>query len=110
MYQSCVSALKSLQGNKSRSLLTSLGIIIGVGAVILVVSIVEASTASINQRLSGLNPTEIIIRPGSTASGGVRQGAGSVQTLTQADADAIAAQVPNVSAVSPVIYVNGQVV
>src|SRR5579885_1996474 len=110
LYQNCQSALQSVRANKMRSLLTSLGIIIGVGAVIVIISISEASTASINSRLSGLNPTEIIIRPGSLARGGVRQGAGSVQTLTQDDAAAIAAQVPNVAAVSPVINVNGQVV
>lgn len=111
LYQNCQSALKSVRANKMRSLLTSLGIIIGVGAVIVIISISEASTASISNRLSTLNPTEIIVRPGSlNASGGVRQGGGSAQTLTQADADAIAAQVPNVSAVSPVLNVNGQVV
>lgn len=110
LYQNCQSALQAVRANKMRSLLTSLGIIIGVGAVIVIISISEASTASINSRLAGLNPTEIIIRPGSTARGGIRQGAGSLQTLTQADADAIASQVPNVSAVSPVLNVSGQVV
>src|SRR5258706_4645971 len=110
IYQSCISALQSLRSNKTRSLLTSLGIIIGVGAVIVMISIGEASAASINQRLSGLNPTEIIIRPGSSSSGGVRHGAGTLQTLTQADADAISSQVSNLAAVSPVINVNGQVV
>jgi putative ABC transport system permease protein len=110
LYQNCQSALQSLRANKMRSLLTSLGIIIGVGAVIVIISISEASTASINSRLAGLNPTEIIIRPGSLARGGIRQGAGSQQTLTQADADAIASQVPNVAAVSPTLNVNGQVV
>jgi putative ABC transport system permease protein len=74
------------------------------------ISIGEASAASINQRLSGLNPTEVIIRPGSSNSGGVRQGAGTVQTLTQADADAISSQVSDVAAISPVINANGQVV
>lgn len=93
-----------------RSLLTSLGIIIGVGAVIMIVSIAESSTASINQRLSTLNPAELIIRSGSLNAGGVRGGAGSLQTLNQADADAIAAQVPNVSAVSPVLNAGRQVV
>jgi putative ABC transport system permease protein len=93
-----------------RSLLTSLGIIIGVGAVIVMISISEASAASINSRLSGLNPTELTIRSGSTGGGGgVRGGAGSLQTLTQADADALAS-LPNVSAVSPVLNVTGQVV
>src|SRR5579885_811593 len=99
LYQNCLSALQSVRANKMRSLLTSLGIIIGVGAVIVIISISEASSASINSRLSGLNPSEIIIRPGSaSAGGGIRQGAGSVQTLTQADADAIASQVSNVAA------------
>jgi len=110
LYQNCQSALQSLRANKMRSLLTSLGIIIGVGAVIVIISISEASTASINSRLAGLNPTEITIRPGSLARGGIRQGAGSQQTLTRADADAIASQVPNVAAVSPILNVNGQVV
>lgn len=110
IYQNCQSALQSVRANKMRSLLTSLGIIIGVGAVIVIISISEASTASINSRLAGLNPTEIVIRPGSVARGGVRQGAGSLQTLTQADADAIASQVPNVASVSPILNVNGQVV
>jgi len=111
IYQNCLSALQSVRANKMRSLLTSLGIIIGVGAVIVIISISEASSASINSRLSGLNPSEIIIRPGSaSAGGGIRQGAGSVQTLTQADADAIASQVSNVAAVSPVMNYNGQVV
>jgi putative ABC transport system permease protein len=110
IYRSCVSAIQSLRANKTRSLLTSLGIIIGVGAVIIVISIGEAGAASINSRLSGLNPTELVIRSGSTAVGGVRGGAGTQQTLTQADADALATQVPNVAAVSPVINANGQVV
>lgn len=111
VYRNCVSALQSLRANKMRSLLTSLGIIIGVGAVIVMISISEASAASINNRLSGLNPTELVIRSGSSgAAGGVRGGAGSLQSLTQADADAIASQVPNVAAVSPVINANGQVV
>jgi putative ABC transport system permease protein len=109
LYRSCLSALQALRSNKMRSLLTSLGIIIGVGAVIVMISIGEASAASINSRLSGLNPTELVIRSGSTSSGGVRGGTGSAQTLTQADADALAS-LANVSAVSPVINVNGQVI
>ncbi|MGH2481488.1 MAG: ABC transporter permease, partial [Ktedonobacteraceae bacterium] len=109
-YRNCASAVQSLRANKTRSLLTSLGIIIGVGAVILIVSIAQSSTASINSRLSTLNPAELIVRPGSTATGGVRGGAGTQQTLTQADADAIAAQVPNVASVSPVTNAGRQVV
>jgi len=109
IYQNCLSALQSLRANKMRSLLTSLGIIIGVGAVIVMISIGEASAASINNRLSGLNPTELVIRSGSSTTSGVRGGAGTLQSLTQADADALAS-LPNVSAVSPVMNANGQVV
>ena len=88
----------------------SLGIIIGVGAVILMISISESSAASINQHLSGLSPNELIIRSGSTRSSGVNQGAGTQQTLSQGDADAISSQVANVAAVSPVVNASGQVV
>jgi len=110
LYQSCASAVEALRANALRSLLTSLGIIIGVGAVIVMISISEGNTATINQRLSTLSPNELIISPGSASSGGVRQGIGTQQTLTQADADAIAAQVPNLTAVSPIENASGQVV
>jgi len=110
IYQNGLSALQALRVNKMRSLLTALGIIIGVGAVIVMISIGEASAASINNSLSGLNPTELIIFPGSSSKGLVRSAAGSASTLTQADADAIASQVPNITAVSPVIFNPGQVV
>lgn len=109
LYRNCVSAVQSLRANKTRSLLTSLGIIIGVGAVIVIVSIAQSSTASINGRLSTLNPSELVIRSGSTNAGGVRGGAGSSQTLTQADADALT-QIPNIADVSPVINAGRQVV
>jgi putative ABC transport system permease protein len=108
--QSCRSALRALRANKLRSLLTSLGIIIGVGAVILMVSISEGNDASINSRLSTLSPNELTIFSGSTrGAGGVNSGAGSSGSLTQADADAIG-QVAHVAAASPVLSANGQVI
>ena len=109
MYQSTGSALQALRANLLRSLLTSLGIIFGVGAVIIVIAISEGNTASINARLSTLNPLQLTIRAGSTSTGGVRGGAGTLQTLTQADADALA-QLPHVAAVSPTLNANGQLV
>lgn len=109
LYRNCVSAGRALRMNKMRSLLTSLGIIIGVGAVIVMIAISEGSAATINQRLSTLSPNELIIRSGSASTGGVRQGAGTQQTLTVADANAVS-QVPNVSAASPVLNASGQVV
>src|SRR2546421_4751342 len=110
IFMSLKSAVRALRANILRSLLTSLGIIIGVGAVIMMISISEGNAASINQRLSALNPLQLTIRPGSAAGpGNVRQGAGTQQSLTQNDADALA-QLPNVAAVSPVINTNGQLV
>lgn len=108
--RNCLNALRALRSNKLRSLLTSLGIIIGVGAVIIMISISEGNAATINNALSTLSPNELIIRPGSASSLGVSQGGGTQQTLTQADADAIGRQVAGVSAASPVISASGQVI
>jgi len=110
IFMSLKSAVRALRANILRSLLTSLGIIIGVGAVIMMISISEGNSASISQRLSTLNPLQLTIRPGSARSAGnVRQGGGTLQSLTQADADAIAQQ-PGVTAASPVINANGQII
>ena len=109
IYQCTISAQRALRANVLRSLLTSLGIIIGVGAVIIMIAISEGNTASINQRLSTLNPLQLTIRSGSTSTSGVRGGAGTLQSLTQADADALG-QLQNVTAVSPVLNANGQIV
>ncbi|HLV98843.1 MAG TPA: ABC transporter permease [Ktedonobacterales bacterium] len=110
LFQSAGSALEALNSNKLRSLLTTLGIIIGVGAVIVMISISQGASASTTSRLGSLGPNVLTIIPGSTRVGGVNQGAGSRQTLTQADADAIASQVNNVSGVSPVINIRGQII
>jgi len=110
LYQSFISALQALRANKLRALLTSLGIIIGVGAVIMMISISEGNAAIINQRLSALSPNELIIRPGSASSSGVNQGIGTRQILTPADASAIARQVPGVVGVSPVAGAGNQVI
>src|SRR5712692_2192851 len=109
IFQSARSALQALRANLLRSLLTALGIIIGVGAVIIMIAISEGNTASINQRLSTLNPLQLTIRSGSTSTGGVRGGAGTLQSLTQADADALG-QLQNVAAVSPTLNANSQIV
>ncbi len=110
LLQSAGSALEALNSNKLRSLLTTLGIIIGVGAVIVMISISQGASASTTSRLGALGPNVLTIIPASARSGTVNQGAGSSHTLTQADADAIASSVNNVSGVSPIITIRGQVI
>src|SRR5471030_855631 len=87
-------AWKALLRNKIRSLLTMLGIIIGVGAVITMVSIGEGPKQSIRDQLSSMGSNMITIRPqsNSTAGGGARLGSGGLQTLRIEDAVAIKEQ------------------
>ncbi len=93
-------ALRSLAANKLRSVLTMLGVIIGVGAVVSMVSIGAGARQSVAQQVSALGSNLLIIFPGSSAQFGVRQAAGSRQTLTAEDADAIAREVPEAEAVT----------
>ncbi len=87
--------------HKLRSFLTMLGIVIGVGAVIVLMSIGRGAEASIISRIESLGSDLIIIRPGATVFGGVRSAAGSATTLTLEDAAAISEQVPYLAAVAP---------
>ncbi len=96
-------ALRALQRNPLRSALTTLGIIIGIAAVIAMVQIGEGSSAAIKQTIANMGANELIIFPGAAASGGVSFGGGSAVTLTSADADAVARDCPSVSAAAPVV-------
>ena len=100
----------ALCGNKLRSLLTMLGIIIGVGAVIAMVSIGMGVRKSVNDSIGKLGGNLLIIMPGSTNSGGVQSAAGSATTLTYGDANSIKAQVKYVNCVSPVVNSAYQIV
>lgn len=106
-------ALIELRRNKMRSLLTMLGVIIGVGAVIAMVSIGQGASSSVQAQIASLGTNMILILPGSTTQGGVRAGAGTVLTLTIEDAKAIGKQASAVATVtvtrrgvSQVIYGN----
>jgi putative ABC transport system permease protein len=104
-------ALEAVKANKLRSLLTMLGIIIGVGAVIIMVSLGNGASANVAQRLQGLGTNMLTITPGSQRGPGrVAAGAGSNRTLTSADATAISNQVGGLNGVSPVLNVNAQIV
>lgn len=104
------SALDALEANRVRSFLTMLAVIIGVSAVIAVVTLTQGVNKSVNDSFSGLGTNILTILPGASSStGGARSAAGSSQTLTRADADALT-KVPYVVDASPVIGANGQLV
>ena len=96
--------------HKLRSSLTILGIVIGVAAVIALMSIGRGATADILSRIEGIGSDLITISPGSSSFGGVRSAAGSVRTLTQEDATAIKEQVDYINMVTPIYSTSLQVV
>ena len=94
VFQSMRIAFRALRVNKLRSALTMLGIIIGVGAVIAMVSVGSGATDRIHQQIASIGSNIIIIQPGSQNTGGVKSGNGNSQTLTEEDAEAIADGMP----------------
>jgi putative ABC transport system permease protein len=110
IFQTIPSAFAALRANKGRSVLTTLGIIIGVAAVIAIVALGEGASASVSSQLAGLGTNLLTIMPGSTRTGGAAAGAGSATTLKADDADAIAQKVPWLSGVSPVVSGNAQII
>ncbi len=94
-------ALRALRRNKLRTVLTMLGIIIGVGSVITAVSITTGATKQVEDRVASLGQNVVTVFSGSFTGGGMRGGWGSAPTLTIEDAEAIKNGVPNVVAVSP---------
>src|SRR5215470_7056288 len=103
-------AFDALLRNKLRSLLTMLGIIIGVVAVIAVVAIGQGAQAQVDAQISSLGTNVLLIFPGSNSSGGARGGAATGTTLTEEDGDAIKEQCPAVLYVSPQLRSGGQAV
>src|SRR5215470_11661006 len=97
IFQTIPSALAALRANKGRSVLTTLGIIIGVAAVIAIVALGEGASASVNSQLAGLGTNLLTIMPGSSSSFGARSGAGSATSLKPADATAIAEKIQGLS-------------
>src|SRR3954468_2325625 len=94
-------ALRALAANKLRALLTMLGIVIGVAAVISLMSVGRGAPAAVPDHIQGLGTNLLFVRPGSTQQGGVRAGQGSAQTLSLEDAQTIADQVESVAGVAP---------
>jgi putative ABC transport system permease protein len=99
-------ALKSLTANKLRTLLTALGIIIGVAAVIAMVSIGQGASVAVQDQIARMGNNMLVILPGSVTQGGVRTGFGGRSSLRVGDAKAMQRECPAVSAVT---YVRRQV-
>jgi putative ABC transport system permease protein len=102
-------AFRALRRNKLRTILTMLGIIIGVGAVIAMVALGKAAKAQVEARIAALGQNVIMVFSGSVNRSGVFSGFGGAGTLTVDDATAIRNEVPNVVAVSPEVRSGAQI-
>jgi putative ABC transport system permease protein len=103
-------AVRALRVNALRSALTMLGIIIGVGAVIAMVSVGAGAQARVAEQIQSLGSNLIIVLSGSVTSGGIRLGHGSQLTITEDDATALAREVPAVQVAAPSMRGTAQVV
>jgi putative ABC transport system permease protein len=103
-------AFSALSRNKLRTALTTLGMIIGVAAVISMISIGNGARASVEQQISSAGTNLIIVLAGSSNQGGVRMGTGAVRSLTADDGYAILREVPGVRYVAPQLRTRAQVV
>ena len=104
-------ALRAIFRNKTRSLLTALGIIVGIAAVIAVVAIGQGAQAMMIKEISSIGNNIIMVFPGSRTQGGVHGGSGSSQTLTAEDGERIAQDLAHlVRAVTPVVRTGSQVI
>jgi len=105
-----LSAFRALYRNKMRSFLTMLGIIIGVAAVIIMLAIGQGAQHQVREQILSLGTNILMVLPGSQQQGGIRIGAGSITTLTEEDAMAIARECHAVEYVSPGTRTGGQVI
>jgi putative ABC transport system permease protein len=103
-------ALRAILRNKLRSFLTTLGIVIGVGAVIAMMAIGAGAKAQVEQAFAAMGTNVLIVLPGSTSTSGVHGGFGSMPTLTWDDLAAIRAEVPTVKRAAPTLRANLPVV
>ncbi|MDR1055617.1 MAG: ABC transporter permease [Prevotellaceae bacterium] len=103
-------ALKALLRNKTRAILTMLGIIIGIGSVIAMVNLGQSSTVSINEQISSMGSNLIMVMPANQRQGGVSIGSIASKRLTLEDVDALRKNGQYISEVSPSVSASGQLV
>ena len=104
------SALRALSANALRSVLTMLGIIIGVAAVIAMIAVGQGATQRVQEQMKGLGSNIMLVLPGGVSQAGVRLGAQTRQRLTEEDAQAIALEIPEVQVAAPTSRTTGQLV
>ena len=102
-------AWSAMAANRMRSFLTMLGMVIGVGAVILMLAIGQGAQYQVDQSIASMGSNLFIILSGSTTSGGARMGGGASPTLTLGDAQAIS-ELPSIAAVAPIVPGTAQVI
>ena len=103
-------ALKSIARNPTRTFLTTLGIVIGIAAVIAVIEIGNGAQVALENNFSEMGVNTIRVWPGPVTRSGINSGSGSWATLTVADTQAIKKDCPTVTAISPQISVRGQII
>jgi putative ABC transport system permease protein len=103
-------ALRTLGRNKLRTVLTMLGIVIGVTAVICIVDLGGSASGQVQAQIESLGDNMLFIQAGSVNTGGFQQGIGGTKTLLASDADALVSEVPEIIMVSPESDTNAQVV
>ena len=94
-------SIKALRRNRMRTLLTALGIVIGVAAVITMVGLGQGASAEVEEQVNRLGQNVVLVFPGERQLGGVSIGGGSANTLTVEDAEALRNEIPEVIAASP---------
>lgn len=109
-YRTMRTALKALRRNPMRALLTTLGIVIGVGAVIAMMEIGAGSSLALQEAISSMGANVLMVVPGTASSGGISFGAGSVTTLTPEDCEALTSQCPALMGAAPEVRARTQVV
>ena len=110
VHRTLFTALRALRRNPMRALLTTLGIVIGVAAVIAMMEIGSGSAESIRKSISTMGANNIMIRPGTVTTAGVSIGTGSVKTLNPQDCEAILRECPAVRSATPLIQARAQLV
>src|SRR5258708_6951879 len=109
-YRTLRMAVYALRRNIMRSALTTLGIVIGVAAVIAMMEIGQGSSTAVKQTIASMGANNLLIQPGTASSGGVSFGSGSILTLTPKDAEGLLRECPAAIGVAPIVRARTQVV